>query len=44
MLADIETVYNAFIDKKALEYWLAPDGMTGKIHDFEFKVDGKYEK
>lgn len=43
ILADVETVYNAFTDKEALEYWLAPDGMTGKIHDFEFKVGGKYE-
>lgn len=43
ILADIETVYSAFIDKKALEYWLAPDGMIGKIHGFEFKVGGKYE-
>lgn len=41
--ADIETVWNAFTEKKALEYWLAPYGMTGKIHDFDLKVDGGYE-
>ncbi|WP_316767933.1 SRPBCC domain-containing protein [Pedobacter frigiditerrae] len=41
--ANIKTIYNAFIDKEALEYWLTPDGMTGKIHSFEFKVGGKYE-
>ena len=32
--ANIEKVYNAFTDKRALEFWLAPDGMTGKIHHF----------
>jgi len=41
--ADRKTVYHAFADKKALEYWLAPNGMTGKIHDFDFTVNGKYE-
>lgn len=41
--ADIETVWNAFTEKKALEYWLAPYGMTGKIHDFDLKVGGGYE-
>lgn len=41
--ADIETVWDAFTEKKALEYWLAPYGMTGKIHDFDLKVGGGYE-
>lgn len=41
--ADIETVWNAFTEKKAFEYWLAPYGMTGKIHDFDLKVGGGYE-
>lgn len=41
--ADIETVWNTFTEKKALEYWLAPYGMTGKIHDFDLKVGGGYE-
>lgn len=38
-----EKVYNAFTDKKALEYWLAPYNMTGKIHGFDLKVGGGYE-
>ena len=38
-----EKVYNAFTDKEALEYWLAPYNMTGKIHDFDLKVGGGYE-
>jgi len=41
--ADKETIFKAFTDKKALEYWLAPYGMTGKIHDFDLKVGGGYE-
>lgn len=41
--ADRETVYRAFIEKEALEYWLAPDGMRGQIHNFDFRVEGKYE-
>lgn len=38
-----ERVYNAFTNSKALESWLAPYGMTGKIHDFNLKVGGGYE-
>lgn len=41
--ADIEAVFKAFTDKKALEYWLAPYGMTGIIHNFDLKVGGGYE-
>lgn len=35
-------IYNAFTDKNALEFWLAPNIMVGKIHDFELKVGGGY--
>lgn len=41
--ADKEKVYNAFIDRKALEFWLAPYGMIGKIHDFNLKIGDGYE-
>lgn len=37
-----EKVYNAFTDKTALEFWLAPNNMIGKIHDFDLKVGGGY--
>ena len=37
-----EKIYNAFIDGKALEFWLAPNNMIGKIHDFDAKVGGGY--
>ena len=41
--ADKETVFNAFTDPKALAYWLAPYGMTGKVHDFDMRIGGGYE-
>jgi uncharacterized protein YndB with AHSA1/START domain len=37
-----EKIYNAFTDKNALEFWLAPNNMFGKIHDFDLKVGGGY--
>jgi uncharacterized protein YndB with AHSA1/START domain len=37
-----EKTYNAFTNKDALAFWLAPNGMTGKIHDFDLKVGGGY--
>lgn len=37
-----EKIYNAFTDRNALESWLAPDQMTGKIHDFDLRVGGGY--
>jgi uncharacterized protein YndB with AHSA1/START domain len=40
---DRESVFKAFSDPQALEYWLAPNGMTAKIHSFEFKEGSKYE-
>jgi uncharacterized protein YndB with AHSA1/START domain len=41
--ATAETIYQAFSDPKALEVWLAPDDMTGKVHDFDFKAGGGYQ-
>jgi len=37
-----QKIYNAFTDKNALEFWLAPNIMIGKIHDFDLKVGGGY--
>ena len=37
-----QKIYNAFTDKDALEFWLAPNDMVGKIHDFNLKVGGGY--
>ena len=33
-----DKVYNAFTERKALEFWLAPNEMVGKIHDFDLKI------
>ncbi len=38
-----EKVYNAFTDRKALAFWLAPKGMAGKIRDFDVRVGGGYD-
>ncbi len=37
-----EKVYNAFIDRQALEFWQAPNDMTGKIHQYEPGVNRGY--
>lgn len=41
--ANRETVYNAFTTKDALEFWLAPNGMTGEIHDFKLETGSGYD-
>lgn len=40
--APVERVYQAFIDKQALEYWLPPYGFTGTIHELDIRVGGGY--
>ncbi len=41
--ASRETIYHAFTDPKALEVWLAPGDMTGKVHSFDLRVGGGYQ-
>lgn len=41
--APLEKVFSAFATAEALEEWLAPDGMTGKVHIFDFRPGGGYE-
>ena len=38
-----EIVYGAFMDPAALEAWLAPAGMTGKVHRFDGRAGGGYD-
>ncbi|HVX52524.1 MAG TPA: SRPBCC domain-containing protein [Chitinophagaceae bacterium] len=38
-----EKVYNAFVNPAALEIWLAPGGMTAKLHNFNLCIGGGYE-
>lgn len=37
-----EKVYRAFLDPEAMAKWLPPNGFTGKVHEMEVKVGGKY--
>jgi uncharacterized protein YndB with AHSA1/START domain len=41
--ASREALYRAFTDPVALAAWLAPEGMTGKIHEFDGRVGGGYQ-
>ncbi|MDN5873550.1 MAG: SRPBCC family protein [Sinobacteraceae bacterium] len=40
--APAERVFKAFIDADALAKWLPPFGFTGKVHEMEPRVGGKY--
>jgi uncharacterized protein YndB with AHSA1/START domain len=36
------TVYDAFTRPDALAAWLAPEGMTGRVHQWDLRVGGGY--
>jgi uncharacterized protein YndB with AHSA1/START domain len=38
-----DVLYRAFTDPAALEAWLAPAGMSGKVHAFTARVGGGYD-
>jgi len=38
-----ERVYKAFLDADAMAKWLPPHGFTGKVHQMDAKVGGKYK-
>jgi uncharacterized protein YndB with AHSA1/START domain len=40
--ASPDILYKAFTDPAALEAWMAPGEMTGKIHSFDLSVGGSY--
>lgn len=42
MRAAPEKVYQAFASAKALEAWLPPEGMTGRMKVFDFREGGSY--
>ena len=42
LAAKPEKVYRAFLDADAKARWLPPNGFTGKVHELEAKVGGKY--
>ena len=37
-----ERVYRAFLNPEAMAKWLPPNGFTGKVHEMDPKVGGKY--
>ena len=38
-----ERVYKAFIDPDAMAKWLPPNGFTGKVHEMDARVGGRYK-
>jgi len=41
--ASPELLYAAFTHPEALEAWMAPGNMTGKVHHFDLREGGSYE-
>jgi uncharacterized protein YndB with AHSA1/START domain len=37
-----ERVYRAFTDPDAMAKWLPPNGFTGKVHEMDARVGGRY--
>ncbi len=37
-----ERVYRAFLDPDAMVKWLPPHGFTGKVHEIDVRVGGRY--
>ena len=37
-----ERVYRAFLDGDALSKWLPPNGFTGRVHELDARVGGRY--
>ena len=37
-----ERVYRAFLDADAMPKWLPPNGFTGKVHELDARVGGRY--
>jgi len=37
-----ERIYRAFLDADAMMKWLPPNGFTGKVHEIDARVGGKY--
>ena len=37
-----ERIYRAFLDPEAMSKWLPPNGFTGKVHEMDARVGGKY--
>ena len=42
LTAPPERIYRAFLDADAMAKWLPPHGFTGRVHEMDAKVGGKY--
>ena len=40
--APAERIYRAFLDPDSIAKWLPPDGFTGRVHQMDAKVGGKW--
>ncbi len=40
--APADRVYKAFLDPDAMSKWLPPNGFTGKVHEMDARVGGRY--
>jgi uncharacterized protein YndB with AHSA1/START domain len=38
-----ERIYRAFLDPDAMAKWLPPNGFTGKVHQMDARVGGKFK-
>ena len=38
-----ERLYKAFLDPNAMVKWLPPNGFTGKVHNIDARVGGRYK-
>ncbi len=38
-----ERVYRAFLDAEAMSKWLPPNGFTGKVHQMDARVGGRFK-
>ncbi len=40
--APAERIYRAFLDADAMAKWLPPHGFTGRVHEIDARVGGRY--
>ena len=40
--APAERIYRAFLDPDAMAKWLPPHGFTGRVHEMDARVGGRY--
>lgn len=41
--APADRIYKAFLDPDAMAKWLPPHGFTGKVHEMDARVGGRYK-